>query len=1096
MESLRERVVEALDHLDHILPAQGPIADFVHHNTLHGYQHLPFEAALAAFESLTGTRGYLPENQFREYHRQGRISEEDLSDALVCKCAEPLTEVLLQFRDRTIHRHDVYRVAMLYELQPITVHQFNWNVQELNALETVQEDVPDSVRRLLLAPQAGNTEAPCRQGPCLESGVIQRLWETVLNKLDLDDGIPHPENMLDLIPEEAETWLNRVLTGTTKEPALSVHQETRQHVMNSLHELLAQVGDSMTLSGFISLLSGVDTFELIRPQLMRICGSVLDAGVAAWHLPDCDRLGLYRAWRASLNFDASPFLYELHDWSSILEQSPDDPLDAIAVHLIALDVPETRWPGYLRRLALELPGWSGMINWRQRHAECPPGAVAPCSLADYLAIRLTLDRLWLSQVCLEIWKIEPGLASLESYFHKNLSEFFVREQLFRGELPEYLAHQAEQLIERAGSERHHRNDWQRLSDRIRTWQSSPMAGQGSKFSVTDQGWRLFRLFQHLGLRREHVETLTQHHMIGLLRELAAFPGAVRLPVWLHAYERNYRENLFQALHCNRRQGRHGRHVPRPKAQVVCCMDEREESFRRHLEELDPAFETWGAAGFFGIAMNYQGVDDTYATPLCPVLIKPDRKVLEVAKPGQGSRLEAHRKGRRFFRRLDDALYHGLRRELLTAHLKIDFLAPFSLCGFLADLLLPGTRRWISARMRRMIEVPVETELVFNADNEAGPDAPRVGFTDLEQAERVEGVLRAMGLTGVFAPIVCMMAHGSTSQNNPHEAAHDCGACGGRQGGPNARVFAAMANRPEVRSLLAERGLPIPHDCWFAAAQHDTCSDSVTWYDLDAIPNALQTAFARVREQIGRAQQLSARERCRRFVSVDALATPLQSYRHVQHRAYDYRQVRPEYGHATNAAAFIGRRSATRGLFLDRRVFLISYDANQDVDGKILENILLTAGPVGAGINLEYYFSTIDNERFGCGTKIPHNITGLFGVMEGVSSDLRTGLPLQMVEIHEAMRLQVIVEASMATVDGIYRRQESLRELIAGAWVHLSVIDPDSGEINRFEPGRGFVPWRPGNAMLPGYDKSEDYYLGHSQAIPPVIIRPPEAGAGL
>ena len=40
-----------------------------------------------------------------------------------------------------------------------------------------------------------------------------------------------------------------------------------------------------------------------------------------------------------------------------------------------------------------------------------------------------------------------------------------------------------------------------------------------------------------------------------------------------------------------------------------------------------------------------------------------------------------------------------------------------------------------------------------------------------------------------------------------------------------------------------------------------------------------------------------------------------------------------------------------------------------------------AGPVGAGISLEYYFSSVDNERYGCGSKITHNLTGLFGVAQ-------------------------------------------------------------------------------------------------------------------
>ena len=73
-------------------------------------------------------------------------------------------------------------------------------------------------------------------------------------------------------------------------------------------------------------------------------------------------------------------------------------------------------------------------------------------------------------------------------------------------------------------------------------------------------------------------------------------------------------------------------------------------------------------------------------------------------------------------------------------------------------------------------------------------------------------------------------------------------------------------------------------------------------------------------------------------------------------------------------------------------FLVSYDPTIDPDASILERILAAVGPVGAGISLEYFFSSVDNERYGCGTKLPHNVTGLIGVMNGHLSDLRTGLP--------------------------------------------------------------------------------------------------------
>ncbi len=214
--------------------------------------------------------------------------------------------------------------------------------------------------------------------------------------------------------------------------------------------------------------------------------------------------------------------------------------------------------------------------------------------------------------------------------------------------------------------------------------------------------------------------------------------------------------------------------------------------------------------------------------------------------------------------------------------------------------------------------------------------------------------------------------------------------------------------------------------------------------------------------------------------------PEKALKHIEERATDFSQARPELGHATNAAAVVGRRSMTRGAFFDRRVFLISYDPTQDPEGKVLEGILLAVGPVGAGINLEYYFSTVNNERFGCGTKVPHNVVGMFAVMEGASSDLRTGLPRQMIEIHEAVRLQILVEAKTSILEQIYARQESLRELIAGGWVLLSAKDPDTGEIFIFERGIRICSLASGSNRFAGYVKT----LRITIEVKPCLCRPP------
>ena len=93
------------------------------------------------------------------------------------------------------------------------------------------------------------------------------------------------------------------------------------------------------------------------------------------------------------------------------------------------------------------------------------------------------------------------------------------------------------------------------------------------------------------------------------------------------------------------------------------------------------------------------------------------------------------------------------------------------------------------------------------------------------------------------------------------------------GGPNARAFAAMANRPAVRALLAAGGLAIPATTWFLAAEHNTCDDGIEWYDLDLLPPGLQLAFDQLATQLATACRNHAAERCRRLASAPANPSP-------------------------------------------------------------------------------------------------------------------------------------------------------------------------------------------------------------------------------
>jgi len=529
---------------------------------------------------------------------------------------------------------------------------------------------------------------------------------------------------------------------------------------------------------------------------------------------------------------------------------------------------------------------------------------------------------------------------------------------------------------------------------------------------------------------------------------------------------------------------------------VLCMDDREEGLRRHLEEIAPELETLGAAAHFNVPHAWRGLDDPHAVALCPVVpsvVVPVHEVRELPRPGDAGEAVYAKHVRRRNQRLawKARLHQGSRLGLWSPLLVSLAAAPATLALLAGKAFAPGAIGRLVQRLRTGFDLPVATRIAINAadDSPVGtPEARRLGFTDLEQADRVQTLLRNIGLTDGFSTLVVIVGHASHSQNNPHGSAYNCGACAGRFSGPNARLVSAMANRPEVRALLRPRGIDIPEDSWFMGSEHDTCDDIVTWYDEVMVPPALRPALTKLQQNVTAACLLHAQERCRRFMTAPLDLTPEAAWKHVTGRANDWSQARPELGHATNACAFFGRRSLSRGAFFDRRSFLISYDPSQDPDGEILERHLVINGAVGAGISLEYYFSSANNERYGCSTKVMHNVVGLLGVMEGAGSDLRTGLPRQMIEVHEAMRLLVVVEHRLDVLTAIYQRQPAVQELVKNAWLQLVAIDPETNELHRFIVDVGWVKWQFEGPALPMVQRSAEWFRGEREALPPVLIQ--------
>jgi len=348
-----------------------------------------------------------------------------------------------------------------------------------------------------------------------------------------------------------------------------------------------------------------------------------------------------------------------------------------------------------------------------------------------------------------------------------------------------------------------------------------------------------------------------------------------------------------------------------------------------------------------------------------------------------------------------------------------------------------------------------------------------GFATDEMVDLAAAFLRSTGLVEL-APVVVLCGHGGAATNNPHLAAYDCGACGGQAGDVSARAMVQVLSDPQVQLGLLERGIDVSGTV-FVAALHDTTRDRVTLLDVD---DASSPVLARLVADLARATDAVALERSSTLPQAPATTDVSRLRRHLDRRAADWAQVRPEWGLAGNAAMVIGPRSLTTGSDLAGRVFLQSYRPDIDPDGALLESLM--AGPlvVGQWINMQYWCSTIDPDRFGAGDKTTHNVVvgadgaehALSGVLTGARGDLRIGLPWQAVSAaapidgcwtelpyHDPVRLLAVICARTEVVDGILARQPQVARLVLGGWITLQVVDPDSGQVLRMDPQRGWLP---------------------------------------
>ena len=944
--ALLHLVEEAAEPISQFWPMKG----FVHHNPIHGFEHLPFDEAIQQAKTLFGAEGYLPNAEYRGFVKTGRINERNIDRALVR--LGPKTDASFSLASRTITAAEVQKIHLLYGIDTLEPALLDWQFAS--------------------------------------AGALQRPREGAAGSLDLVDLWSHVQSVLKL---------NNV--------SVDDKQQNPSDDRSSKIELPFR----RTLSDWIDELADTSIVTTIDGQMIKWVSSFIDEGMAAWTMPD-KHSGFYSAWRDLAQHDLSGRLLGIKKYAGKIAALPEDPESAIQESLDALQIPEARREDYLTRVLAQLSGWTGVVRWRGLNPEDPIQKNNPIDIVHYLAVRLFYEVELTAVHTSRHWKIDGTLPAVCSY------------------------------LESDGFESH-------------AVVISALVSSNKRAICTD-GWRLFHLLQFLGLPLEALSDLSNEDALTLLSWLDAFPSEQHSPVWLEAYEDSYRDELLEKIVANR--DKTPLENERSLAQAVFCIDVRSEPFRRHFEQAG-VVETFGYAGFFGIPISHRGYDTDESLALCPVLLTPANSLFELPREGQQQELARYASGSRWTQ-FGEQLFHDMKHSPVASFLLVDVLGLFFSIGLIGKTMLRRPYEFFMNALRGWFVQPVATEIDVSGGSEEAPQVTGQpitldrGFSIDQQASFVEGGLRTIGITGNFARFIVLCGHGSTSDNNPYYAALDCGACGGRSGDPNARMFANMGNNPEVRKELVERGLEIPDDTRFLAGRHDTNSDRISLYDLQDVPASFLEDLSELRRIFQEGGEQQALNRCSGIPGTPKGMTAKQAYAHVEARGFDWANPRPEWGLSGNAGFIIGLRAMTKGVDLGGRCFLHSYNAISDAEGAILEKVMTAPLVVGEWINMEHYFSSTDPWNYGSGSKVIHNVVAGVGLMYGAESDLATGLPLQTmndgeIHNHEPMRLLTIIEANTEVIAAIISRHDVLQQFFHNEWVNLVALDPLSSKLHRY-----------------------------------------------
>ncbi len=827
--------------------------------------------------------------------------------------------------------------------------------------------------------------------------------------------------------------------------------------------------------------------EDINHKLCKMSMRHLDEGKAVWTPPDKEK-GMYFSWKRIIKKDRVFFNKSLQI-CRILTLS-DKPEDIIYWVLKELKIPKDEWEDFFVLQFAKLHGWTGFLRWRSTNQDYLYQKKYPAFLEEFLAIRLYFLYMYLKKTEKEIGYF-PNFSRLKEELDKK--ESFLKIQYNNGKMvPEFLERyeQAEkkdllsQIYEEymvVYNERYKANsakflykclksfggsfeDYGLLLDKLKAFEQQEgfiwlKAMEESYIqdimikmlpNIQSQRLNLFdaQFFFCIDVRsesiRRHIEDIANIETFGI-------GGFFGIPLKLIDISKKHEANLCPA-------------VVKPK-NVVYKFEEGKGSesikLKKALKHIyhDLKYNTMSAymmVETIGLLFGF----DFFGKTIWPNLYMPFRKKV-FSEEYDGKLLVDKYSKDEILNRIK-----SLQREIIKVALKEKYALDISNLNDEIDEFLefvtshedilklekgrikPISKLAISLDLLHYEEVEFlkilqsEYQVSYFHKHKYIEKFSKVGFTFKEQVFYAKNALKLTGLTKNFAPVVVFCGHESKSENNPYESALDCGACGGKSSDTNGRVLTYILNKPEIRDAL-KPDIDISRDTVFVAALHNTVTDKIKIH-TKGVPSERLPKIIGLQKQVDAASTNSALERAEKLPLANNL-NDKNALKFIQRNSHDWSQPRPEWGLATNHSFIIGPRDISRGIKFENRVFLHSYDYTKDKIGYYLEIILSAPLVIGEWINMEHFFSTLDNKAFGSESKVYHNVVGRFGVISGNMSDLRTGLAAQSVHLqgkvyHEPLRLMTFVDAPFREYRAAIDKIKKVSELVYNEWIKMVFID--------------------------------------------------------